>query len=126
MNTINGILKNGRMKKYHSSFLLGDIVKIINCGQQYECDDFNEYFHCGKKYLYIKHKSIPGNSWFPLLSPKENIWLIVGMAIHPFDSSEIILCLQNKRQKYCVFGSQGIELISKGKMSRTPEAIYQL
>jgi hypothetical protein len=120
-------LLNGEEKIYHSKVLPGDIVKVTDGGYQYGCDFFDKYFGCFGMTTRIPYdwSSFNREKYVPKISDKDNIWIVTGLALHPF-TEQIIICAMNKRGKYCVMGKNGIELLKHGKFTNKPEKIYQI
>ena len=117
-----GKLNNGEIKNYHINIMPGDIVRIYNAGQQYSCLDFDRYFGCYGKAIHVDYDY----NYSPLLKDKENVWIVRGIGIHPYDSDKIVFCISNKRDKFCTIGMEGIRFIKHGTFSRIPNFLQQI
>lgn len=119
---VTGDLNNGCSKDYYLDILLGDIVKINNAGQQYCWCGFDRYFGCYGNTIHVDYDK----NYNPLLKDKENVWIVRGIRIHPFDSNKIILSISNKRDKFCIIGIDGVKFLKHGTFSRIPNFLQQI
>lgn len=122
VNQITVKLNNGEYRKVYSKVLLGDIVKVTNAGEQYSCMDFDRQFGCYGRKTHIEYDRL----FKPFLKEKQNMWVVTGMAVHPYLRDGIVLCITNRIGKSCVIGEGGVEFLKHGNLTREVKEIYQL
>ncbi len=108
---------NGRIASFFSNFCIGDYVKIVCVGAQYDSyrDAFN-YFWGNSKNTHLSDKNIG------------ETWKVMNIAFHP-SHDEFIYYIRNIKGENAVIGGDGIELIPFHKRNRSnikKIVVYQL
>ena len=125
---IIGHLANGGTITYKDDVCIGDIVEIMDGGNQYTTfQKAYDYFGFGKaKPFYIKYKydNIEGRKRTKSnvkLENRRNEWIVVNMAVHFDYHDQVVLHLRSRDFQNCVVGVEGVRVIRPIK--KRPEAL---
>jgi hypothetical protein len=124
MPLVKLILKDGSETEINVKFNVGDIVKVYSAGHQYDSyTDAFEYFW-GKKNGSYSLRCLGGYNRITNL--KKNVWIVVNMAVHPWESDMIMYYIRTQDGKKVVIGEDGLEFIKDGAFKKMPDKIIQL
>ena len=128
MKIIGNKRNGGRITFNNCGVCIGDIVRVMDAGEQYSSYiSAFQHFWGGDKNYYIPYGGRRNRYKSNVkLSDRENTWIVKNMALHGDHPEYILLHLRSRDFKNVVLGIQGVKVIRPLKVRPKEFEIEQL